>query len=1277
MEVPSSSKAGAPSPPNAPSTGTHLPLATGRPVVLGESGNLAHMSQKQVMSPSLAAPAEVQGTPAGIRADHLASVTDITRGEPRLGNDSVGAPGLARNTGSAQGHGEFSPVQNPGGNFIVSTNNDGFVQSENEPHCSAPVYPSRSIAQVNAADVIIEETVVQRRITPTNIPAGPMSSPHSFGQNGGDVAMSEATDNADLNSSHDSRSAVRSTALEVRMENIPPRKIKRTSSDAMAETPRALRSYSVPASRVVESPDKATMRSQITELRDYLQESQHWAQSELSSQKSSFEAAAAQFERVARNVTEQEVHRAEIAAAASAADSLQANMIAKDREAVNRVRNIESEADVSMVKYRQSVDAEAEGFAKMEISNVRAAQLLSNEIAEENATLQTAVATRENALNQVECVASDLHKQCQSLQSIGISQREEINRSNAENVALKEQVSLLHSSIEASNQREIQMQSMLAAMESRMKAIESASLQSSSGTHVFAKEDEITEHASPNRASPSGTHVSATGNAMQVDGIERASHSVASSSGTHVFAKEDALRVEGTPSGTHVFAKGVQPVSMSHESQIGITNAQVDNENFTFLSETGTSLQQNVFSGTHVLAREPENTHIASTNENTFSGTHVSATNVDNECIPLKRGRPVISSNHEYGERRDFSRPALHNRKEPMEEPIDSDVSLEPYQPHTSFYDIGDHPGTGQVTVEPSSSADLVDNPHRIVPPSPRPSRPHIPFLNLDAVKMSSAVPSTKVLNEGRDASSTHTGKVLGPRVSVGTSGTHVLAKDDNVTLKAGNEVAYNPLSGYSSTDFVMGIPGAAQGNGKCTSGTHVFANDASNSVPAAATQSSVSIENLITSQVRLMERLEELERSSKESQRVSIEPLPHVRNFALWKRSMFTSIAYASRDQISTLKWLKQIDDANCIEELENDGREFQSLSRKLADTLHERITGDLKGRVCNLQDELFAVNKFLNGRQLAWLIFQDYKRPDLEIAMLDFDDLMALEIKGENLSAYINQLDKMLLQINERPSDAVLESLLLKNVRKCSHFAPVLQMYEYEHQHKGGPKDYKSLLQLARNHIANRHADKIANQMRGATRSLSVNTVAANGAKQKGDCNQWTGKGQCSRGDRCPYLHDSSKKGNPRTARSPSPKKGKGKGKSKQSTTPKGTPRDSYPSNRNSSNPPRKGRPYDPSKTRAESRGRSPSGERNRPPCENWIQGKCKKGRECNYWHVGVCKFWRQGKCNLVSGKTCVFLHHDPNKMDVNAADLSPPSRPEGKPKSKAKSKSSPLNR
>ena len=243
------------------------------------------------------------------------------------------------------------------------------------------------------------------------------------------------------------------------------------------------------------------------------------------------------------------------------------------------------------------------------------------------------------------------------------------------------------------------------------------------------------------------------------------------------------------------------------------------------------------------------------------------------------------------------------------------------------------------------------------------------------------------------------------------------------------------------------------------------------------------SEESLIS---RLMDRLEIMERGQN---RIQIDALPHVRDFSIWKRSTYSTIAMASKDKISTLKWLKRIDDANTIEELEDNGPSFEYLSDKIADALFEIIHGDLKSRVCNLQDKLFAANKFINGRQLIWLVFQDYKRPELDIAMLDFDDLMAHEIKGENLSAYINKLDKILLQIVERPSDAILESLLLKNVRKCAHFAPVLALYEYEHLHKGGPKSYESLLQVVRNHIAYRHAEKVSNQMRSTTSTLAVN--------------------------------------------------------------------------------------------------------------------------------------------------------------------------------------------
>ena len=55
---------------------------------------------------------------------------------------------------------------------------------------------------------------------------------------------------------------------------------------------------------------------------------------------------------------------------------------------------------------------------------------------------------------------------------------------------------------------------------------------------------------------------------------------------------------------------------------------------------------------------------------------------------------------------------------------------------------------------------------------------------------------------------------------------------------------------------------------------------------------------------------------------------------------------------------------------------------------------------------------------------------------------------------------------------------------------------------------------------------------------------------------------------------------------------------------------------------------------------RGKSPSGQENRPACTNWMKGKCEKGKECNYWHIPDCtRFKNNGKCKF--GDKCAFRH------------------------------------
>ena len=218
-------------------------------------------------------------------------------------------------------------------------------------------------------------------------------------------------------------------------------------------------------------------------------------------------------------------------------------------------------------------------------------------------------------------------------------------------------------------------------------------------------------------------------------------------------------------------------------------------------------------------------------------------------------------------------------------------------------------------------------------------------------------------------------------------------------------------------------------------------------------------------------------------------------------------------------------------------------------------------------------------------------------------------------------------------------------------------------------------------------------------------ANAAASGGSNR--DCYSWVKKGSCPR-QGCPYDHHDhmkgSGKGRPRSSSAGKKgkdkgSKGKGKGnaqnrsQSAQTKSPRGG------KGKDKGNKGKKGqgkgkskspRAYTPPRTRAESRGTSPSGEKMRPPCNGYLKGTCSKGDGCNYWHVPMCRFMQRGACRAGEGK-CIFLHElpPPYRGNANAAQRSPRKRskkgnkqstsPHPKAKAKAKAKAngaSPLN-
>ena len=54
------------------------------------------------------------------------------------------------------------------------------------------------------------------------------------------------------------------------------------------------------------------------------------------------------------------------------------------------------------------------------------------------------------------------------------------------------------------------------------------------------------------------------------------------------------------------------------------------------------------------------------------------------------------------------------------------------------------------------------------------------------------------------------------------------------------------------------------------------------------------------------------------------------------------------------------------------------------------------------------------------------------------------------------------------------------------------------------------------------------------------------------------------------------------------------------------------------------------------------SPSREKNRYPCQDYLRGNCQRGAACRQWHIPMCRFYKRGTCG--AGDDCIYLHEDP---------------------------------
>ena len=323
------------------------------------------------------------------------------------------------------------------------------------------------------------------------------------------------------------------------------------------------------------------------------------------------------------------------------------------------------------------------------------------------------------------------------------------------------------------------------------------------------------------------------------------------------------------------------------------------------------------------------------------------------------------------------------------------------------------------------------------------------------------------------------------------------------------------------------------------------------------------------------------------EQQRLQISDLhfdkfPTPATFACWKITFKTEVCTGSQCPTEAMQWIKEVELVDSVDELRSSSStrgismpNFEVLDVRIASALNKIIhNSQFKRRISLEEQKAQKEDRFLRGRQIAYLIYDHFRVTGTHDSVENYTDLFTIVLRNDDIQEFDSKWDGILMSMTKIPPDDILEGLTKFRIRESEKLKTVLELYDLEiHQKKLGP-DYHRLKTMVKRSIEQEIRNKNFGSRNG---NFEKNAVVKNpGTKQRvqrilGDCWQWETNGQRVKGDNCSFRHDMNKRG-------------------------KSSPSNPSPNSFMRQNERKSSRTRSP-------RGKSPSGRTSRWPCKDYL--------------------------------------------------------------------------
>ena len=162
-------------------------------------------------------------------------------------------------------------------------------------------------------------------------------------------------------------------------------------------------------------------------------------------------------------------------------------------------------------------------------------------------------------------------------------------------------------------------------------------------------------------------------------------------------------------------------------------------------------------------------------------------------------------------------------------------------------------------------------------------------------------------------------------------------------------------------------------------------------------------------------------------------DKFPTPTTFACWKMRFKTEVCTCSQFLAEAMLWIKEVEMVDSVNVFKSSLSvrgirmpNFEVLDAKIASALNRIIQNTRFKKKVSLEEmKAHKEDRFLQGRQIAYLIYEYFRVTGATDSVENYADLFTVVLRNDDIQEFDAKSDEILLSMTHIPSDDILESL------------------------------------------------------------------------------------------------------------------------------------------------------------------------------------------------------------------------------------------------------------